>query len=274
MRAAFCAVGWNRGVRARSLVNQVKRAFDHCVDEYARYRPGYPPALYDHVETLRNPSACGWAADVGAGTGIFTRGLNERGYRVIALEPSLAMLLRVGDNADGAVRITRRLCSTAERMGLADGSVELVACAQSFHWFDSRHALAEFARVLGVGGILVLTWNNRDHQASSLVEEFESLVRRYNPSYDVDYRRQDWAGKIERSGLFETAQIREFTWDWVLGQDEFVRFTRSVSYIRNVIARDRIGGFERDLGGILRDHAGEGNVGVAMRTECWSAVRR
>ena len=255
-------------------MSAVNSTFDCCADDYARYRPRYPSALYAYLKELYEPTANGWVADVGAGTGIFTRGLSERGYRVIALEPSLAMLVRVGDNANGSGRAARCLCSSAERTGLADGSVELVACAQSFHWFDPQCALAEFARVLGAGGILVLMWNNRDHQSSSLVGSFESLVRRYNPSYDVDYRRQDWAGTIERSGLFETARTREFAWDWVLGQDEFVRFTRSVSYIRNAIAGDRIGRFERELGELLRDHAGEGKVGIPMCTEFWSAVCR
>ena len=34
-------------------------------------------------------------------------------------------------------------------------------CAQAFHWFHNRDALAEFARILKPGGRLALMWNRR-----------------------------------------------------------------------------------------------------------------
>ena len=168
----------------------------------------------------------------------------------------------------------RLLCASAERTGLADASVDFVTCAQSFHWFNPRIALVEFARVLVPGGAVVLTWNNRDRWTSSLVGEFEALVRRYNPSYDADYRRQDWAGEIDQTGLFESPQYLEFDWEWVRTPDEFVRFTRSISYIRNVVRRDQIGRFEQELEEILRKHANGGPVRIPMRTDLWIAVHR
>lgn len=80
------------------------------------------------------------------------------GADVIAIEPSGAMRSRLQalfprvDVRDGR----------AQAMPLADRSVDAVICAQCFHWFASREALAEIRRVLKPGGSLGLAWNIRD----------------------------------------------------------------------------------------------------------------
>ena len=254
-----------------------KPAFDHCADDYARYRPGYPRELFERLMELCAAMQEVRVADVGAGTGLFARGLIERGYGVIAVEPSLSMLRQLAGSASDSNASNARLrplCAAAERTGLADASMNLITCAQSFHWFNPPLALAEFGRVLRPGGALVLTWNNRDGRASPLVAEFEELVRKYNPAYDVDYRGQAWGAKIDAGGLFEPTRYVELEWNWKRTPEEFIGFTRSVSYIRNVISRERIGVFEEQLRGLLDRHAEGGSVCIPMRTDCWSAIRR
>src|SRR5215510_14639686 len=51
---------------------------------------------------------------------------------------------------------------SAERIPLADASVDAVVCAQSFHWFANVNALSEIRRILKTGGVLGLIWNVRD----------------------------------------------------------------------------------------------------------------
>ena len=62
--------------------------FSDRVENYVRYRPGYPPEI---IEMLR--TACGLQprhsiADIASGTGIFTRLLLENGNTVYAVEPN------------------------------------------------------------------------------------------------------------------------------------------------------------------------------------------
>lgn len=133
--------------------------FSDRVEDYVRYRPSYPVAAIDGIlRGLGSPDNL-VAADVGAGTGISARLLADRGMRVIAVEPNAAMR----DGAAGHPLVEWRE-GTAEATGLPAGAVDLVLCAQAFHWFRADEALTEFARILKPGGRLVLMWNTRDQR--------------------------------------------------------------------------------------------------------------
>lgn len=109
---------------------------------YAKHRPAYPAAAIDALlHGLGDPRAL-CAADVGAGTGISSRLLAERGVQVIAIEPNEAMR----ESAARDPRVVWR-SGTAEATGLADGSVQIAAAFQAFHWFDPERAIAEFRRI-------------------------------------------------------------------------------------------------------------------------------
>ncbi|MEM5340802.1 class I SAM-dependent methyltransferase [Paraburkholderia azotifigens] len=151
-------------------------------DTYVKGRPDYPPEL---AGWLKGDLALGpgkIAVDLGAGTGKFTPRIVETGAQVIAVEPvatmreKLAAALPQVDVRDG----------TAQRLPLDDASVDAVLCAQSFHWFASREALAEIHRVLKPGGHLGLVWNVRDArvpwvaQLDAIVNACEGDAPRYH----------------------------------------------------------------------------------------------
>jgi SAM-dependent methyltransferase len=130
--------------------------FNDRADDYVKYRPSYPAAAIDLIlEGLGAPGTLA-AADVGAGTGISARLIADRGVQVTAVEPGAVMRGAAAPHA----RVTW-VVGTAEATGLADRSVDLVLCAQSFHWFRAPEAIAEFARLLRPGGRLALMWNRR-----------------------------------------------------------------------------------------------------------------
>jgi SAM-dependent methyltransferase len=89
-------------------------------------------------------------ADVGAGTGAASRALARAGARPIAL-----------DLADGMLRVDQRhrppaAVADARRLPLASGSCTAVVGAFSFnHVPDPEVALAEAARIVGAGGVVL-----------------------------------------------------------------------------------------------------------------------
>jgi SAM-dependent methyltransferase len=144
--------------------------FSDRADDYARYRPGYPPAAIDALlADLGAPTALA-AADVGAGTGISSRLLADRGVRVIAIEPNAAMRAAAAPHA----RVEWRE-GTAEATGLAAGEVDAVLAAQAFHWFDVERAVAEFQRILRPSGRLAIVWNRRSREDAFTVGYRQAL---------------------------------------------------------------------------------------------------
>lgn len=100
----------------------------------------------------------GTVLDLGAGTGKRTELLVPRAERVIAVEPSEAML----DQLRPKLPSVEAIVAPAEAIPLPDSSCDLVAVAQAFHWFDREPACREIARVLRPGGTLALLWNMSD----------------------------------------------------------------------------------------------------------------
>src|SRR5689334_18054406 len=68
-----------------------KSRFSSRVEDYVRYRPSYPAALYEFLKQqvpLGNGSS---VADLGSGTGIFAEPLLKGGYAVYGIEPNAEM---------------------------------------------------------------------------------------------------------------------------------------------------------------------------------------
>ncbi|MEV4667227.1 class I SAM-dependent methyltransferase [Microbacterium sp. LWO12-1.2] len=130
------------------------RSFESIGADYDRYRPGFP----DLAAEVIIPAAVRSVLDLGAGTGKFTELLTGRAARVLAVEPSEAMLgvLRQKLPAVDAMN------GSAERIPIPDGSVDVVTVAQAFHWFDREPACREIGRVLAPAGVLGLLWNRSD----------------------------------------------------------------------------------------------------------------
>ena len=101
------------------------------------------------------PAGARHVLDLGAGTGKLTSVLLDLGLDVIAVEPDDAMRALVDPRATG-------LAGTAERVPLADASIDGVLVGQAWHWFDPASAVAEVRRVLRPGGTLGLLWNLLD----------------------------------------------------------------------------------------------------------------
>jgi len=139
----------------RNDLDTIGRFSDRAAD-YVRYRPTYPvEAVHAILDGLGPPERL-VAADVGAGTGISARLLGEQGVRVVALEPGEAMR-RAAVRHPNVTWVAGR----AEATGLCSEAVDVVLCAQSFHWFRTADALSEFARILKHRRRLAISWNRR-----------------------------------------------------------------------------------------------------------------
>lgn len=162
-------------------MNSLNR-FSNRAKDYAKYRPSYPAAAIDLIlEGLGQPSQL-VAADVGAGTGISSRLLAERGVKVLAIEPNSAM-------RQAAIHPLIELRdATAEATRLNDASVDLVTCFQAFHWFNPELALLEFRRILKPSRRLALVWNERDSN-DKFTASYSQLIQIASNNHPAEQRR-------------------------------------------------------------------------------------
>jgi SAM-dependent methyltransferase len=204
-------------------MNPVGR-FDDRAADYVKYRPSYPPESIDAILAgLGDPRQLR-AADVGAGTGISARLLGDRGVQVIAVEPGEAMRGAAEPHPN-----VRWIAGRAESTGLDDGSVDLVLCAQSFHWFRQDDAVAEFARVLRPRGRLAIMWNRRS-QTDPLTCGYRQAIADVGGEAEVDRAPFD-PGCIIRNGSF-SAPVRLVTPSHQrLDLDGLIGRSRSASYV-------------------------------------------
>jgi SAM-dependent methyltransferase len=189
-------------------IEDATRRFTPRVENYARYRPGYPREVLDLLRRECRLTPDSLVADVGFGTGLFTRLLLENGNRVIGVEPNPDMR-RAGERFLASYPRFTSLSGTAEAPTLPGQSVHIVAVAQAAHWFDARRARTEFERILKPGGWTVLVWNDRRMDATGFQRQYEQLLRTYGADYEA-VRQRGMTLAIEAFFAPSNFETREF----------------------------------------------------------------
>jgi SAM-dependent methyltransferase len=191
------------------------------VDDYAKYRPRYPEGLVDVLARHAGLTPASVVADVGAGTGIATALLLAHGCTVLAVEPN-------ADMRDAAARelgprypaAFRAVDGRAEATTLAAHTVDVVVCAQAFHWFDRAAAAIEFTRILRPGGRVAAIWNERRRSTTPFLTGYDELLSRHGTDYreiahgrrpiDVEQLATLFGGPAERYVL-PNVQVLDWT---------------------------------------------------------------
>jgi len=245
--------------------------FSDRVDNYVRYRPGYPAGVLDVLcqETGLTPASV--IADVGSGTGISAALFLRNGNTVYGVEPNAEMRHAaeslLASDPETFARF-RSVDGTAEATTLPARSVDYVVAGQAFHWFDAERARAEFARILRPGGWLVLMWNSRRQDSTPFLRAYESLLERFGTDYrqvrhtniDPEALRPMFAGgDFTRRVLYNE---QRFDLDGVRGRLLSSSYTPSASEP----------GYEpmlRELERIFAAHAEDGEIRFEYDTELY-----
>ncbi|MBD2678902.1 MULTISPECIES: class I SAM-dependent methyltransferase [Nostoc] len=211
-------------------LNPLKRFSDRAED-YVKYRPSYPTdVIHIILEGLDKKSQI-FAADIGAGTGISSRLLAERGVNVIAIEPNAAM--REAAEPHPLVEFRD---GTAEFTKLGDKSVDLVTCFQAFHWFNPEPTLLEFHRILKPSGRLAVVWNNRDKE-DTLTAEYSRIVREASNNHPAESRMQSVEPLLATPHFINIGEYT-FTYRQQLDLTGLIGRAKSVSYLPNEALAD------------------------------------
>ena len=163
------------------MLNPTER-FTKRVENYRKYRPGYPPEIITLLNSVCGLTANSVVADLGFGTGLFTELFLKHGNRVFGVEPN-AEMRRAGEDALKSYPNFTSVIATAEDTTLPDDSVDFIVAGQAFHWFDRSQARPEFERILKPAGWVVLVWNGYRMESSRMMTDYQGLVSRYGTDY-------------------------------------------------------------------------------------------
>jgi ubiquinone/menaquinone biosynthesis C-methylase UbiE len=246
--------------------------FTGLADDYARFRPGYSDAVLDALIGLlpRAPSQSDFA-DVGAGTGIWTALVARRGFRsCVAVEPNRDMRER-GAAENSSTSIAWREGS-GEATGLADGSVDLLSMASSFHWVDFDKGVAEFARVLRPHGLFCALWNPREARATPLLAQIDSYLQQLGPEIKrVSSGKADFtttlAARLEQCGHFRDVLYLESRHYIDMTKERYIGAWRSVNDLQAQLGAERFASF---LSYLDREVPAEG-LRASYLTRAWIA---
>src|SRR6266478_4371064 len=156
--------------------------FSSRVENYIRYRPGYPSQVLEILKNDCKLTPRSIVADIACGTGIFTRMLLDRGNKVVGIEPNREMR-EAAERLLAAYPNFASIAGTAEATTLPDESVDFATAAQAAHWFDLPRARREFSRILKPGGWAVLIWNERSTDTTPFLRAYEDLLVTYGTDY-------------------------------------------------------------------------------------------
>lgn len=190
--------------------------FDEVATLYHRVRPRYPSELFDIVGALPDLGAGSRVLEIGAGTGIATGPLLERGFDVTALEPGSALVdvARIELSEYANVRwVGRRF----EEWPVPAEPFDVVFSATAFHWIDRRVRVAKAAAALRAGGYLAIAGYH--HVAGGDTAFFASIQECYGahmPGANRDEQLLDAnqvrpaTAELTRDGLFEEPVVHRW----------------------------------------------------------------
>jgi ubiquinone/menaquinone biosynthesis C-methylase UbiE len=243
-----------------------KQRFSDRVDDYVRYRPGYPRGVVDLLVERCGLGQGRAVADVGSGTGIFSRLLLDAGARVYAVEPN-APMRAAAEKALGDSARFHSVPGSAEATTLPAASVELATAAQAFHWFDATKARAELARILKPGGFVALVWNQR--KDSPFNDDYERMLADFAPEY-ANVNEKDRAAEPKIRAFYAPAapEVARFDHEQLFDEQGLRGRLTSSSYAPQ--SRDpAFPPMMKRLGEIFAKHARKGKVAFPYEAVVW-----
>jgi SAM-dependent methyltransferase len=163
-------------------MNDSTKRFSNRVENYIKYRPGYPEEILNVFRDEMGLTASSAIADIGSGTGISARLFLENGNPVFGVEPNEPMRRAAEEFLKEFPNFTS-IDGTSTATNLPEASVDFVIAAQAFHWFEPEKTRTEFKRILRPNGYVALIWNERQTGSTDFLREYEQFLLHFAADY-------------------------------------------------------------------------------------------
>jgi len=210
------------------MSSEFQSRFGHIAEEFERYRPDYPPELFEHLFATVPVDYRERAIDLGAGTGKATRALIPHFREVIAVEPDPGMAAKLREDLSAVIVHS----VTAEDFSQPPVTVDLVTVANALHWMDAPRVFANVHSWLRPRAIFAAF----DRPLPKTIPAIDAISLAEMRGPWRPYRDQRlgkkyiWEDQIRAASGFEIFEETKFSYIIPMSPVDFVGFWRSTSY--------------------------------------------
>lgn len=263
---------------------QPDELFRSTATYYARYRPGYPPQLFDHLAERFHLDRTQTVLDLGCGTGQLAIPLATHVARVIAVDPEPAMLDEgarlVAERGAGNIEWRRGDSFHLDQLDLP--ALDLITMGATFHWMDRDTTLADLDKLVVPGGAVVIASGGAP--GTKTPPPWDNTVTAVRAKYLGEARRAgsgtythpaEGHAQILRRSPFSHVDTREWSWtlerdlDSVIGLQFSYSFSAPAQFVDDAQCR----AFEDELRESLTEQFRDGIFREDIRTEALIATR-
>jgi ubiquinone/menaquinone biosynthesis C-methylase UbiE len=207
---------------------EFKDHFSKQAKEYSRYRPKYPPQLFEYLSSLAPSHDIAW--DCATGNGQAAIGLTPWFSKIIATDASPSQIA----HAEKHPKIEYR-AATAENSMLESASADLVTVATAIHWLDTDRFYPEVKRILKPGGVIAV-WLYDNCKISS---DIDKISAKYTNEIVEEYwaveNKKAWNFNNSIEFPFEIINSPEFELTMYWDLEEYLNFLYTWSSTQNYI---------------------------------------
>ena len=152
-------------------------------EDYAKYRDVYPEQFY---KTLLDMGLCikgQRVLDLGTGTGVLPRNMYKYGASFVGTDISESQIEMAKSLSEAAKMNIEYQVASAEAVDYPDDSFDVVTACTCFFYFNHEVAVPRLARLLRVGGKLVIIYMAWLPYEDDIARQSEELILKYNPKW-------------------------------------------------------------------------------------------
>ncbi len=205
--------------------------FIQKVELYSKYRQGYSKDFIEYLYSQTGISFDSYIADIGSGTGIFSKPLLEKGNKVYSIEPNDSMR-SIAESDLSEYDDFHSIKATGENTTLVSNSIDFITAAQAFHWLDMELFKVECKRILKKGGKVIIIYNRKKKDAEVNIKLAE-LIKRYYPDHMDIINHWELRENSIKSFFDNEFEFVEFENNITNNLQEFIGRTLSHSFSQN-----------------------------------------
>ncbi|WP_426420484.1 class I SAM-dependent methyltransferase [Bradyrhizobium genosp. A] len=243
--------------------------FNELANEF-QIRPGYAIQALQYLDTeLSDAGGTARVADIGAGTGIFTRQLADylsNAGVIVGIEPSDAM--RTIAAKQPSTMPIEYIAGSAERLPLPDAPYDAITAANAVHRFDRPIFFNSIPGILRPGGLIAFLDNLPHDNLSKLHDDYLTLQEKYAPAFrrgmNTDggtggYAFLDLVKELREHGGFGDIKTLKWNNDHYVDETTFVTLSHASTINLRIVEDIGKAEFDAKIRKIYRDAANSGS---------------